>query len=564
MKKLYLLLLVFTTFAFCKAQTPTVTKSGSNTTIVTSGSNINTNGSTVIVNGKAYSGKNVVVNNNTVTIDGKTVNQQITNQTTGKEIKMLWTSLGKNFCPNCIGIGLYYKIEPYGKAYCTTCNKTCKGFLYTIKFENQTGKVIYPSGVIYVRNFNQSPVCDMSDDQKGNKFDFASGMLTLNPGDTKQISYILHIDTTKSNFPPIPNNNSSSFSYKIKEELEDVGEYKDTICGDCKGKECLTYILSFKKTGIGSLYSAYMRLDVPGEVRAMLSGIIIDYKHRIDGSGTYSKDKSIEFKWSSNDDLPEMKPQYIGDIFMDSSPFTGKYNYNKKNVVITGNHMNCLLGNTSEKKKDIDNALSNNGTFTDSRDGHTYKWVKIGDQIWMAENLDYVMSNSICYGYHTTLMDCNKYGQLYIWKDAKKACPVGWHLPSKDEISILLNNFNGKETYYQLINGGKSGFNSLPGGTGVGVKKNFFRFHLPMDDGQGYEMETAYWSSSIDNSLHRSPCGSYLEIACETSSDDDKMVSSLSIYKETVNIISFCSPCDWLYVRCIKDKTSNNSPINEN
>jgi uncharacterized protein (TIGR02145 family) len=83
------------------------------------------------------------------------------------------------------------------------------------------------------------------------------------------------------------------------------------------------------------------------------------------------------------------------------------------------------------------------GTFTDTRDSKTYKTVKIGTQIWMAENLNFEAKGSKCYDNKPD--NCKKYGRLYDWETAKKACPSGWHLPSGAEWQTLVNFAGGDQ-----------------------------------------------------------------------------------------------------------------------
>lgn len=113
--------------------------------------------------------------------------------------------------------------------------------------------------------------------------------------------------------------------------------------------------------------------------------------------------------------------------------------------------------------------------LTDIRDDKSYRSVRIGTQTWMAENLDYYTSGSWCYDDKTS--NCDKYGRLYNWIAALKACPQGWHLPSDEEWTVLVNYLGGVDiaggklkstsswNYPNVGASNRSIFSALPGGS---------------------------------------------------------------------------------------------------
>ena len=151
------------------------------------------------------------------------------------------------------------------------------------------------------------------------------------------------------------------------------------------------------------------------------------------------------------------------------------------------------------------------GTFTDTRDNNEYRWVNIGNQVWMAENLKYLPevtgsgTGSITtpsyyvHGYNGTVVadakatsNYSTYGVLYNWPAAmdgssssttnpsgvQGVCPTGWHLPSSSEFTELTDYLGGtltaggslKETsttHWTSPNNGATddvNFTALPGG----------------------------------------------------------------------------------------------------
>jgi uncharacterized protein (TIGR02145 family) len=95
--------------------------------------------------------------------------------------------------------------------------------------------------------------------------------------------------------------------------------------------------------------------------------------------------------------------------------------------------------------------------FTDIRDGQNYGTLLIGNQCWMAENLNIgtmilgtnnMANNSIIekYCYNNNTVNCDVYGGLYQWNEMMQyvttpglqgICPANWHLPTEAEWCML-------------------------------------------------------------------------------------------------------------------------------
>jgi uncharacterized protein (TIGR02145 family) len=172
-----------------------------------------------------------------------------------------------------------------------------------------------------------------------------------------------------------------------------------------------------------------------------------------------------------------------------------------------------------------DEKIFTTGGSVSDIDGNVYPTVKIGEQIWMAENLktsryqngDPILTNlsekdwknsgkgAFVY-YDDDTSNNNLFGKLYNWyavMDKRKICPVGWHIPADTEVRTLMNflkknNYTHKSLLYNKtwsvndLNNAESfnltGFSALAAG-----KKDYYTYRYSS------KYEAAYfWTTTID------------------------------------------------------------------
>lgn len=150
------------------------------------------------------------------------------------------------------------------------------------------------------------------------------------------------------------------------------------------------------------------------------------------------------------------------------------------------------------------------GSFTDERDGRTYRTIKIGSQIWMSENLQATkfrngdpipkvtenanwsdLKTGAWCDYKNNPENSIIYGKLYNFyavSDPRAIAPKGWHIPTVTEWQTLLDFLGGSveaggklkeagNTHWAEPNTGatnETGFSALPGGCCFGGMEQFY------------------------------------------------------------------------------------------
>jgi uncharacterized protein (TIGR02145 family) len=172
------------------------------------------------------------------------------------------------------------------------------------------------------------------------------------------------------------------------------------------------------------------------------------------------------------------------------------------------------------------NYETNKGTMFDTRDGQSYPVVKIGSQIWLAENFRYLPSKEKGDPYENSMIPDNSYldkgyGRLYDWNTALYISPDGWRLPSIEDFQELRDFIKKDNNLVPKLHAYQSNMSSLSiskylisnksGGTYNGNDKygfnakfagyfNISQIYLKVSP-QGLGYEANFWTCNKDKPI---------------------------------------------------------------
>ena len=204
---------------------------------------------------------------------------------------------------------------------------------------------------------------------------------------------------------------------------------------------------------------------------------------------------------------------------------------------------------------------TNEGKFTDKRDGKEYRTIGIRNQMWMAENLKYNDSTNHkgkTWCYNNEQENCEKYGILYehSYKNSD-LCPEGWHTPKICEM-ITLNQNTEQDSIYNFFANDKGFFVQ---NTPESCQYNYL--HLTKDgnfswapvkegdleecsfDEGFFKPETYYWISKSDiNNTKKCDVDDVLY-----TSDYWDATNKVPDYTFSASLFTY-----GIYIRCVKDE----------
>jgi uncharacterized protein (TIGR02145 family) len=182
-------------------------------------------------------------------------------------------------------------------------------------------------------------------------------------------------------------------------------------------------------------------------------------------------------------------------------------------------------------------AQAPNENLTDPRDGYRYPIVAIGGLRWFAENLRFRTADSRCY--EKDEANCEDHGRLYRWRDALKACPAGWRVPSEEDWRALERALGMSQAEIEKEDGrGEPAGRRLKFGGDIGFNVRYSGWIDPhlADSSRAMGRNAAYWTSTPGPPDEVSATAWHRDVAANRN----------SIWRSPVNVTY------WLSVRCVK------------